>query len=328
MSLSRSLSLAGSFAGAVCNLAFALRLLALSRSLGWESESEWESSIDVWAVDSVRLVWGLLFAYFAAAAASCFIGFIGIAKHIRLFVRIYRDYSIADFVFVTLATLGVSYTTFSSPSVRSTVCEELSRHPELMRDMGEMGLSLENCEQWFERAVVAVLGVMFILIVVRLHIVIALSQYYRHISRELIAGARATLLGLRPIKTDVPLQRIYLVPTPTSPSCTPTTGNRSHHFAASPANGKGDVTVYATVPLGGMSEEDARKMHAMEAWIATTPVNAVGSPRAHRHSHSHSHSHVRTHSHSHSHKHPSSGRTSVSRPTPSSTNDEKVPFSE
>ena len=80
MSLSRSLSLAGSFAGAVCNLAFALRLLALSRSLGWESESEWESSIDVWAVDSVRLVWGLLFAYFAAAAASCFIGFIGIAK--------------------------------------------------------------------------------------------------------------------------------------------------------------------------------------------------------------------------------------------------------
>ena len=82
-------------------------------------------------------------------------------------MRFYRDYSIADFVFVTLATLGVSYTTFSSPYIRSTVCEELSRHPELMRDMGEMGLSLENCEQWFERAVVAVLGIMFILIVVR-----------------------------------------------------------------------------------------------------------------------------------------------------------------
>ena len=88
-------------------------------------------------------------------------------QHVRLFVRIYRDYSIADFVFVTLATLGVSYTTFSSPYIRSTACEVLSRHPELMRDMGEMGLSLENCEQWFERAVVAVLGIMFILIVVR-----------------------------------------------------------------------------------------------------------------------------------------------------------------
>ena len=80
MSLSRSLSLAGSLVGAVCNLAFALRLLALSRSLGWESESEWEGSTDAWAVDSVRVVWALLFAYFAAAAASCLIGFVGIAK--------------------------------------------------------------------------------------------------------------------------------------------------------------------------------------------------------------------------------------------------------
>ncbi|KAI9066803.1 hypothetical protein FKP32DRAFT_341631 [Trametes sanguinea] len=325
----RSLSLAASLAGAVFNLAFALHLLTLSRSLGWESESEWESSIDVWAVDSVRLVWGLLFAYFAAAAASCFIGFVGIAKHVRLFVRIYRDYSIADFVFVTLATLGVSYTTFSSPSVRSTVCEELSRHPELMRDMGEMGLSLENCEQWFERAVVAVLGLMFILIVVRLHIVIALSQYYRVVCRELVAGAKATLLGLRPIKTDVPLQRIYLVPTPTTPSaaCNDT---RSHHYAIESSSGKDGVTVYATIPIGGMSEQDARKMHATEAWIATSPVATSGSPRSHRHSHSHSHSHshARSHSHPHSHRHlSSSGRTSVSRPTPA-TGDEKTPFSD
>ncbi|KAI0368119.1 hypothetical protein BV20DRAFT_928224, partial [Pilatotrama ljubarskyi] len=308
----RSLSLAGSLAGAVCNLAFALRLLALSRSLGWESESEWESSIDVWAVDSVRLVWALLFVYFAAAAASCFIGFVGIAKHVRLFVRIYRDYSIADFVFVTLATLSVSYTTFSSPSVRSTVCEELSRHPELMRDMGEMGLSLENCEQWFERAVVAVLGVMFILIVVRLHIVIALSQYYRHISRELLIGAKAHILGLRPIKTDVPLQRIYLLPTPTSPSSA--TSGRSHHYTAPTGGSKSDVAVYATVPLGGMTEEDARNMHATEAWIASSPVSASGSPRAHRQSHSHSHARAHSHAHSHSHRHSSSGRTSVSRP--------------
>ena len=82
MSLSRSLSLAGSFIGAVCNLAFALKLLALSRSLIWEgeSESEWEGSSDTGVIDSVRLVGALLFAYFAAAAASCFIGFVGIAK--------------------------------------------------------------------------------------------------------------------------------------------------------------------------------------------------------------------------------------------------------
>ncbi|PIL37014.1 hypothetical protein GSI_00706 [Ganoderma sinense ZZ0214-1] len=312
MSLSRSLSLAGSLVGAVCNLAFALRLLALSRSLGWESESEWEGSTDAWAVDSVRVVWALLFAYFAAAAASCFIGFVGIAKHVRLFVRIYRDYSIADFVFVTLATLGVSYTTFSQPYVRSSVCEELSRHPELMRDMGEMGLSLENCEQWFERAVVAVLGIMFILIVVRLHIVIALSQYYSYISRELLAGVRTHILGMRTIKTDVQLQRIYLMPTPTSPSGSLLDG-RSHQ---SPTSGD-DVTVYATVPIGGMSEEDARKMHATPAWISTSPVScSTSTPRSHRHSHSHSHTHPHARWNPHSHRHTSS------RPV----NDEKAPF--
>lgn len=36
-----------------------------------------------------------------------------------------------------------------------------------MRDMQEMGLNLENCEQWFERAVVAFVVVMLIVIVVR-----------------------------------------------------------------------------------------------------------------------------------------------------------------
>ena len=36
-----------------------------------------------------------------------------------------------------------------------------------MRDLGEMGLSSENCEQWFERGVLVFVGVMFVVIVVR-----------------------------------------------------------------------------------------------------------------------------------------------------------------
>jgi hypothetical protein len=36
-----------------------------------------------------------------------------------------------------------------------------------MRDLAEIGLSPENCEQWFERAVVVFVGIMFIIIVVR-----------------------------------------------------------------------------------------------------------------------------------------------------------------
>jgi hypothetical protein len=36
-----------------------------------------------------------------------------------------------------------------------------------MRDLAELGLSSENCEQWFERGVLLFVGVMFVIIVVR-----------------------------------------------------------------------------------------------------------------------------------------------------------------
>lgn len=81
-------------------------------------------------------------------------------------MRFYRDYSIADFSFCALATLGTTYAAFIS-SARAGICEEFSHHPELMRDMHEMGLNSENCEHWLERAIVALVGFMFILLVIR-----------------------------------------------------------------------------------------------------------------------------------------------------------------
>ncbi|EMD40871.1 hypothetical protein CERSUDRAFT_111451 [Gelatoporia subvermispora B] len=292
----RSISLVASIAGALFNYAFAVRLLASWRSLGWDSESEWEGSGDAWAVDSIKLIWGLLSAYFAAAAIACFLGFIGIAKNVPSLVRMYRDISIADFVFVTLSTVFVSYTSFSSPYVRTTACEELSRHAELMRDMTEMGLSLENCEPWFERAILAVVGVQLILIVLRLHVLITLSKYYKCITRD--ASVARPSIGLRQIKTDS-LQRIYLLPTPTSPS------SSSTRFGPGSPNARPEsaFVVYAPVPVGGMTEKDARKMHATEAWIST---RVEGAP-AHKHSHSHSHSHSRAHPSRHSPSRSASG---------------------
>lgn len=81
-------------------------------------------------------------------------------------MRFYRDFSIADFSFCAILTVVGAYGAFRD-ATRTGVCEELSRQPELMRDMGEMGLSLENCERWFERAVMAFLAVMVIVIVAR-----------------------------------------------------------------------------------------------------------------------------------------------------------------
>ena len=50
---------------------------------------------------------------------------------------------------------------------RARVCEELNRQPEFMRDLVEMGINLEDCELWFERAVLATLALVVILVVIR-----------------------------------------------------------------------------------------------------------------------------------------------------------------
>lgn len=81
-------------------------------------------------------------------------------------MRFYRDYSIADFIASVCFTIIAAYGAFRS-STRTGVCEELSRQPELMRDLGDMGLSLENCERWFERAVMAFAAISVIICVAR-----------------------------------------------------------------------------------------------------------------------------------------------------------------
>jgi hypothetical protein len=179
----RTASLCISLLGALINFAFAVQLLSAWRSLKWEPESEWEGSEISWRGDGLKLVWGLLSGYFAVAATVCFIGFVGIIKvgpapileySLRLtlsqsipsFVRFYRDYSIADFSFTAFFTIVGTYAAFRT-SVRTVVCDELSRQPSLMQGMAEMGLNLENCEMWFERAVLAFMMFMVVLIVIR-----------------------------------------------------------------------------------------------------------------------------------------------------------------
>ena len=82
------------------------------------------------------------------------------------YIRFYRDYSIADFCFCAFFIALATYGSFVGQT-RAGVCEHFSHYPELMRDMLEMGLSIENCEQWLERAVLAVLAVLFIIMAVR-----------------------------------------------------------------------------------------------------------------------------------------------------------------
>jgi len=264
----RTVVLVTSFIGALFNTLLAIQLFALWRSLRWDSESEWEGSVDPWTVKSLSILGGLLAAYFVTAAIASSIGFAGIFKGVPPYIRFYRDFSVADFTFCTISTLFVTYASFSYYSVRSRICEELSRHGDLMRDLAEIGLSPENCEQWFERAVLVFVGVMLIVMVVRLHLVIVVSNYYLQVSR--------LSRDLAPrVHKDGNFKRIYLLPNPTT--------SAPH---VDPLDGRLESTtlVYAPVALGELSEREVQGLNAREAWIHTDPT--PNPSRQHRRSHS------------------------------------------
>lgn len=75
----RSASLAVAILGAVFNFAV-LAQLAAAPVTKFEAESEWDGVPDPWRISGVRLLWGLVLAYFASATLVCTAGLVGIAK--------------------------------------------------------------------------------------------------------------------------------------------------------------------------------------------------------------------------------------------------------
>lgn len=73
--------------------------------------------------------------------------------------------------------------------LRNNLCEELSRHDDMMMDLAEMGITLENCEQWSQRVVFAVIFVLFIVQLVRV------SNPSGHTGRSLSTHAGPVLTG-------------------------------------------------------------------------------------------------------------------------------------
>jgi len=266
----RILSLFVSLIGAIINLAFAIQFLSAWRSLRWEPESEWEGSENGWRVDGVKLVWGLLSGYFVVTATICVVGVVGIVKRIPSYVRFYRDYCIADFSFCTLFTLSFTYASFRRTSVRTFICEQLSRQPDLMRDMAEMGLSIENCELWFEKAVGVMMMGMLVHIIIRLHFLIALSNYYTYLLNQKLSTLPTHIVWRSrqrsPSAQDsAHHQHIYLLPRPTSV----------------PRPEMNEIMVYAPVPLNTLSMQQREEMEkgGTEAWISKTERRSHRSGR-------------------------------------------------
>ncbi|KAG2369813.1 hypothetical protein BDR07DRAFT_1323292 [Suillus spraguei] len=270
----RTTSLAVSLFGAVCNFALAARLLGTWRSFKWEPESEWESSEYSISKDGVRLVWALLCAYFAAASAICFFGLAGIVRGKPSFVRIYRDYIVGDFVFGTLFAAIGSYAAFL-PTVRSNVCELLSREPDILQYSIDLGLTLENCEPWFEQGVFAFMVILIVITVIRLHFVLALSSYYsilvRHQGFHLSSYAP---YHSHASDAEGNLERIYILPVCPVARKVPCASDLDLEFV--------DAPIYAPVPLTNVTPQIAEELlaNATEAWVSLShPIQPIQSRR-------------------------------------------------
>ncbi|TFK72041.1 hypothetical protein BDN72DRAFT_816650 [Pluteus cervinus] len=283
---SRSASLAIALFGVATNVIFATQILAAWQSIKWEPETEWEASVGSWSISGIKLIWILIFSYFAFAASVCAVGFFGIANNKPSCVRFYRDYSIADFSFCTFFTILTTYG-LSGTSIRAGVCEELSHHPELVRDVAEMGLSLENCEQWMENSVLMVVAALVVLIVIRLHFLISVTNYYSSLVRSQRASNEPPLYGDIPSKPQVQArfmntehgQRVLLLP-------------RSPYHLSNSSEDMNEPVVYAPIPLSSLPAEIAQDLRetATEAWVShlePTPSCEHRQHRQHRHHHGH-----------------------------------------
>ncbi|KAH0840193.1 cell division control protein 14, SIN component-domain-containing protein [Lanmaoa asiatica] len=256
----RSASVATAFIGAVSNIALAAYLFDVWRSLAWEPGSEWEGLRFSLSRDGARLICGLFSAYFAAASAICVFGLVGIIKCIPSFVRIYRKYVIGDFAFCTLFAVLASSAAVD-PAARAQVCEQVSRQPDLLRGVIDLGLTLENCEQWFERGLVAFMAVFLIRTIVRIHFIFALSRFYT----RLASGHRCDPLCSHDDDNSTPLEHIYLLPHPS-------VDRNEKRVSANEASTQSPI--YAPVPLAQVSPEMAHQLRATatEAWISRTPL--------------------------------------------------------
>jgi len=311
---SRSASLVITVFGAITNSILAFQVLTAWRSLRWEPESEWEASSDSWQVDGVKVIWGLLSAYFASSAAVCIVGLMGILRSKPSFIRFYRDYSIADFTFCTFVTGITTYAIFHS-SARAAICEELSHHPELVTELGGMGLNLENCERWLERGVLASVAFMVVIIVIRLHFLLAVSNYHTKLLRQQYSNPSHTRSHSRFRHPESsPLQRIYLLPT-TQP--TPLDNDVELVYApvalsSLPENVRSAATE-AWVSRGNQATDGVRRSRAMSDASSTSSCAHYSSDQQEQQHRQQKHHRRHSHGHSCGHHRQSPRSSSASR---------------
>ncbi|KAG8933664.1 hypothetical protein FRC01_007804 [Tulasnella sp. 417] len=155
----------------------------------WASteESEWEGLS--WKLDTMKALGAIVCAYFFVGGVASVVGLIGVIKRRTTNVRLFRDYSIADLAFGFTSTAAFAFIS-SKPVVRSMMCEELSRQPDLLRTLSDSaGLNVENCESFLDKAIVSVLVALSVLLFIRLQFTLTVMNYYTHLRRSSMSSS-------------------------------------------------------------------------------------------------------------------------------------------
>jgi len=179
MFCNRTIALPAIFIGALVNVYALYHVLALWSRVTNEGESEWEGA----GANSVRSLGVILVTYLIFAAAAYLVGFIGVLKRIPSWVRIFLQFSFADFVLYALTLVIVAFAGYRPSEWRETVCEELSTQPDILRSLSEAGFNLESCESWIENLVIGVVVLLSVGLVLKLQFTIAVSTYYTSLAR-------------------------------------------------------------------------------------------------------------------------------------------------
>lgn len=135
-----------------------------------------------------------------------------------------------------------------------------------------------------------------------MHFIVALSKYYNQLRRAHAGYPEWSLpISASDLEMATELQRIYLLPTTTSPEYTNlSTKEKAKGYDDAPEEDEmsqeesedDGVMLYTPVPLGRVSREEAKGMGVREAWMEgpSTPSTPTHSKKHHRHrSHSHVH---------------------------------------
>lgn len=229
--------------GAVFNLYVLFSILHLWFGLRRDAESEWEGG----GHNLIGTFAAIVVTYTLLSSTAYAIGIFGVYKRIPSYVRIFLQFSFADFALYVLALVGVAFACYRPSNWRDSTCEGLSTQPDILRTLAQAGLDLENCENWIENVVLWVLISLSVGLMFKLQFIVAVTTYYSSLARA--TGHHVSVLST----VRAPTHRA---------SVSTSTGRRQGHGLPSPRDSKRASQILSDLPPYSDRESSPTRLYS------------------------------------------------------------------